>query len=210
MQIYELPVAPKLALEQAEALNEAYAEQDPLEDLLRRHRRLALQRAPLRSRISVMRKLAAQDALNPIWNDDLRTFEKARFREIQAEAAFAAQSRNVPALCQLLAEIDQQTWVEAPPKTLVQALRKADAQLRGEQTRAALTEVNTRLNAAYAAGDPIRGRLARQDWIALTSAAPLDPHDPIWERVRDALTWLDDQDRNDALDHAHDEAVAAL
>jgi hypothetical protein len=210
LQIYELPVAPKLAVEQAEALNEAYAEQDPLEDLLRRHRRLALQRAPLRSRISVMRKLAAQDTLNPIWNDDLRTFEKARFREMQAEAATAAQSRNVPALCQLLAEIDQQTWVEAPPKTLVQALRKADTQLRGEQTRAALAEVNARLNAAYAASDPIRGRLARQDWIALTSAAPLDPHDPIWERVRDALTWLDDQDRHDALDHAHDEAVAAL
>ncbi len=87
LQMYQLAPAPKLTLDQAQFLNEAYAEEDPLQDLLRMHRRLALQRAPIKSRIAVMRKLAAQDTTNPIWNDDLRTFEKARFREVQAEAA---------------------------------------------------------------------------------------------------------------------------
>ena len=38
MQIYELPAAPKLSVEQAQFLNEAYAQEDPLQDLLRMHR----------------------------------------------------------------------------------------------------------------------------------------------------------------------------
>ncbi len=78
-------------------------------------------------------------------------------------------------LGQLLAEIEQQTWVEPPPKALVQGLRKADAQFRGQQTRAILTDLDSRLNDAFAARDPIRGRLARQEWIALTATAPLEP-----------------------------------
>ena len=106
-----------------------------------------------------MRKLAAQDANNPIWTDDLRTFEKARFREVQSEAAQAVQSHDLAALSQLLAEIEQQSWVEPPPKALVQGLRKADAQFRGQQTRAHLTDLEARLNDAFAARDPIRGRI---------------------------------------------------
>ena len=210
VQIYELAAAPKLSVEQAQFLNEAYAQEDPLQDLLRMHRRLALQRAPIKSRIAVMRKLAAQDANNPIWTDDLRTFEKARFRQVQSEAALAAQSRNVATISQLLAEIEQQTWVEPPPKALVQGLRKADAQFRGQQTRALLNDLDARLNDAFAARDPIRGRLARQEWIALTATAPLAPNDPIWDRVQPPLNWLEEEDRRDELDHAHEEAITAL
>ena len=46
--------------------------EEPLQDLLRTHRRLALSRAPVRARIAVMRKLAAQDPANPIWPEDLK------------------------------------------------------------------------------------------------------------------------------------------
>jgi hypothetical protein len=209
-QIYELAAAPKLAVDQAQFLNEAYAQEDPLQDLLRMHRRLALQRAPIRSRIGVMRKLAAQDSTNPIWNEDLRTFEKARFRQVQTEATEAAQSRNVGTISQLLAEIEQQSWVEPPPKALLQALRKADALFRGQQMRSLLNDLDTRLNDAFAARDPIRGRLARQEWIALTASAPLAPADPIWERVQPALSWLEEADRQDELHRAHEDSMAAL
>jgi hypothetical protein len=210
VQIYELSAAPKLAVEQAQFLNEAYALEDPLQDLLRRHRRLALQRASLRSRIAVMRKLAAQDANNPIWVDDLRTFEKARFRQVQSEAAQAAQSHDLGALSQLLAEIEQQSWVEPPPKALIQGLRIADAQFRGQQTRAHLTDLEARLDGAFAARDPIRGRIARQEWNALTATAQLAPADPLWERVRSPLNWLEEEDRIDEENHAHETDLAAM
>ena len=157
-----------------------------------------------------MRKLAAQDSANPIWNDDLRTFEKARFRQLQAETAEATQSRNVGAISQLLAEIEQQTWVEPPPNALVQWLRKADAQFRGQQTRALLNDLDARLNDAFAARDPIRGRLVRQEWIALTASAPLGPADPIWERVQPPLNWLEEEDRHDELQRTYQEAMASL
>jgi hypothetical protein len=91
IQIYGLPDAARFPIESASFLNEAYAEEDPIQDLLRTHRRLALARGPLRARIEVMRKLAAQDANNPIWQEDLRTFEKARFRGIQSDAEDAVR-----------------------------------------------------------------------------------------------------------------------
>ena len=174
------------------------------------HRRSALQRAPIRTRISVLRKLAAQDANNAIWPDDLRAFEKARFREIQREAAEAAQNRNLDALGQFLAELEQQTWLEPPPKALVQGLRKAHAHLQGEQTRTAFTDLDARLNDAFAARDVIRGRIVRQEWITLNAGAPLLPGDPIWARVKRALQWLEDQDQIAEEARAHQEAHDAL
>src|SRR5580658_4037494 len=43
--IYDLPAAPKLMVDAGVVLNEAYAQEEPLQDLLRTHRRLATQRA---------------------------------------------------------------------------------------------------------------------------------------------------------------------
>src|SRR6516165_1407149 len=83
VHLHDLEPAPNLPIEPARRLNEAYAEENPLQDLLRRHRRLALQRAPLRSRIGVLRQLASRDPGNPIWTDDLRAFEGNRFLQIQ-------------------------------------------------------------------------------------------------------------------------------
>ena len=52
--------------------------------------------------------------------------------------------------------------------------------------------------------------MARQEWIALTATAPLEPADPIWDRVRPPLNWLEEEDRIDEENHAHEEALAAL
>ncbi len=53
--IYGLAAAPSLMVEAAGFLNEAYAQEEPLQALLVKHRRLAMQRSPLRMRIGVMR-----------------------------------------------------------------------------------------------------------------------------------------------------------
>ncbi len=208
--IYGLATAPNLMVEAAGFLNEAYAQEEPLQALLVRHRRLAMQRSPLRMRIGVMRQLAAQDPNNVVWGDDLHPFEKARFRQIRVEAAEAARLSDPAHLGRLLEEVQQQKWVEPPPRALVQGLTKADAQLRGQKTRAALADLDGRLNDAFAARDPIRGRIVRNEWISLTASSPLDPGDPIWERVAPALRWLDDEDRRDAADRDQEAALAAV
>jgi hypothetical protein len=208
--LYGVAAAPKLMVEAAGFLNEAYAQEEPLQDLLAKYRRLAMQRSPLRMRMGIMRQLAAQDPNNLVWGDDLRAFEKARFRQIRVEAAEAVRLQDPPHLARLLTEVQQQKWVEPPPKALVQGLTKADAQLCGQQTRAAMSDLDARLNEACAARDPIRGRIARNEWIALTASAPPDTGDPIWERVGPALSWLEDEDRRDAADRDHEASLAAL
>jgi hypothetical protein len=195
VDIYSLAAAPKLLSEAWTALSEAYAEAEPLQNLLRSHRRLATQRAPLRTRIGVMRKLASHDSKNPIWTEDLRTFEKARCRQIQIEAAEAVRLHDASHLTKLLSEVQDRNWVEPPPKSLVQGLTKAFAQLRGEQTQAALADLEARLSESLSSQDATRGRIARDEWNTLMATAPLEPADPTWERVGPALRWLDDEDR---------------
>ena len=116
VQIHDLTPAPKLPIEPARLLNEAYAEEDPLQDLLRRHRRLALQRAPLRSRIGVLRQLATQDPGNAIWPDDLRTFEEVRLLQIQEEATELLRHHDAEAISRLVAEVEHPDWSEPPPR----------------------------------------------------------------------------------------------
>jgi hypothetical protein len=210
VQMHDLPPAPRLPIEPARLLNEAYAEEDPLQDLLRRHRRLALQRAPLRLRIGVLSQLAAQDPGNPVWSDDLRAFESVRLLQIQEEAADAVRHHDSEAIGRLAAEVERPGWSEPPPRSLVQSIRKADAQLRGERGRAALDDIGDRLDAALNARDPIRGGLARQEWARLAAAMELPHDDPIAVRVRPALDWLDDEDRRSREGRRHEEAVAAL
>src|SRR5262249_12272392 len=148
-QLHDLEPAPILPIEPARLLNEAYAEENPLQDLLRRHRRLALQRAPLRGRIAVIRQLAAQDPGNPIWADEQRAYEAVRLVQIQDEAAEAVRLHDAAGIARLVAEVELPGWVELPPPALTQSLRKADADLRGAQARAVLEEVASRLGEAH-------------------------------------------------------------
>jgi hypothetical protein len=210
VQLRDLPPAPRIPLEPARLLNEAYAEEDPLQDLLRRHRRLALLRAPLRSRIAVLRQLAAQDPGSPIWAEDLRGFEQARMLQIQDEATEALNRHDPEWIGRLASEVEQPGWTEPPPRALVLSLRKADGQLKAERARATLEEVAARLDEAFNARDPIRGRLARPEWARLARAASLEPDDPIADRARPALDWLEGQDRLDRENREHEEALGDL
>src|SRR5262249_20201725 len=63
--MYGLPVAPRLDVQRAMALNHAYTEYEPIANLLRDYRRLALSRAPLGDRLSMLRQIAQADPGNP-------------------------------------------------------------------------------------------------------------------------------------------------
>ena len=75
-----VPPAP-LMLDVAADLNEAYAIEQPLTELLKHHRLLALAHAPLRQRVSTLRSLVQADGQNPVWMEDLQSFETERLKE---------------------------------------------------------------------------------------------------------------------------------
>ena len=74
----DLPVPLPLQMDRAAQLNEAYAQDQPLEHLLNRHRLLALSRASVAERLDVLRQISAQDPGGTLWEKSIRTFEKAR------------------------------------------------------------------------------------------------------------------------------------
>ena len=91
---YDIPIPPAFDVTAYDFLQNAYIEDDPLKELLRIHRKLAVGRAPLKQRLEVLRKLAAADANSAIWSADIQVFEAARIEQLQGETAEACRSRT--------------------------------------------------------------------------------------------------------------------
>lgn len=117
-----LIIAPPLNLDAAMMLNQAYVEEAPIHDLLRRHRLLALARAPLKDRLQVVRLLARADRTNPKWLDDVASYEDERLKEIKREIPLLATSKNWAIASSLMNELRSKQWNTAIPMTVLQTL----------------------------------------------------------------------------------------
>src|SRR3954471_2216372 len=88
------PVPPPLQIDRASQLNDAYGQDQPVEQLFSRHRRLALSHAPIGRRLDVMRQIAQMDT-SPFWEKDIRTFEHARIKELRVSFSQAVQQKDL-------------------------------------------------------------------------------------------------------------------
>lgn len=208
--MYQLPKADALLLDVAEQLNEAYALQHPLERWLDRHRLFALQRAPLSQRLTVLRKIAELDPSNPVWDEDVRTFEKARLAEIEVLAQSAAACGDEAVLATCDAELAQAGWRESPSKALRQRVKRSAEDASRRAARIELDTVERDLNAAFGQLDLGGAQALRHRWTDLAARARLATDDPLVERVAPAMGWLADEDTRAATDNAYAAAVAAL
>ena len=95
-----------LMLDVAANLNEAYAVEQPLATLLQRHRLLAMSHGPIKLRVETLRSLADADPENAIWDQDVRTFEEERVKELQREVPQAIAGGDAAALNALAAELE--------------------------------------------------------------------------------------------------------
>src|SRR5262249_45520128 len=134
---YGLAAAP-LQLHTAEALNQAYTTVQTVEQLLRRHRLLALSRAPIPTRLSVMRQLAKLDAGNPIWWEDLQKFERALARQMESRVEHAIDDHDAGALRSLRNEIQGIEWLSGAEAPLVARVEGATKQREKTHAREAL------------------------------------------------------------------------
>lgn len=207
---FGLPTPPELLIEVAADINEAYNVQVPVEKLMRIHRLYALGRVPLNHRLDVMRKIAAVDRGNPIWNDDLRTFEKARHTQLQDEAAAATKANDIASIAAIERELRESTWLIPPTKTIIDRVVQSHTRMRAAQARLDLRDVERDLTAAYSALDPVQARVLRDRWNKLATIADLKSDDPLAELVAPALDWLAGEDKRTAEETEHEQSVAAL
>lgn len=206
----ERPVPPALSLDVAADLNAAYAEEQPLANLMERHRTLALVRAPIRLRIAVLRQIAAADAGNPIWSDDLRLYEEQRLKQLRAEIDAAQKASDIGGLVALEKELRDIAWVETPAPALLERVVKAAARLRAKQARAEMQQLEPLLTGAFSDFDVERARPLRSRWKACQMLAGLPSGDPLLERAAPAIEWLEEQDRRDQANAEHAQALADL
>ena len=76
----------RLAVDAAANLIEASRQQEPLKELLSKHRNLALARADLPARLEVLRQLIEADPQNPCWRRDVEDLTLARLATLRADA----------------------------------------------------------------------------------------------------------------------------
>lgn len=221
LQNWGMAAPPTLAMETAADLNEAYAEEEPLQPLLKNHRLLALARAPLAGRIVTLRRIRKLDPNNPAWFADLQELEKARLKQLAAEAERAVKQDDPPALRAAQKELNADGWLLPVPNDLRERVQRAwqeaesrraalKQQAAARAARAELEKIEPQLNDAYAEFDVEAGRAARGQWQSCAEVAGLLPNDELAERAAPALEWLEEQDQLERARQRHAAALDAL
>jgi hypothetical protein len=126
--MYGLAKPPRLAMETASELNEAYSAEEPLKASLDSLRLLALARAPVIDRLIVTRRLRALDPGTPHWSQDAIELERACLVSVRQDVARVVQSGDAVKAHQLAEALSSPDWVEPPPRELVSALAQIELQ----------------------------------------------------------------------------------
>lgn len=195
-----LAVPPPLQLDRAAQLNEAYAQDQPMEHLLAQHRLLALSRAPVRERLGVLRKISQVDATNPMWEKDIRVFEQARLKELPAMFYSAVKNRDEGAIVALMDEVGRQHWYEPVPPDLAAAVGDAYARVQRANVEAELRKLVEPLRDAYAARSVQECQALVQRWRKkLTDAGVSQIAPELSDEIRPVVTFIQEQARREEV-----------
>jgi hypothetical protein len=210
---YGLPAPPVFRMDTATALNQAYAQVAPLDELLKRHRLLALGRAGLGERLAVLRQLAEVDPGNSVWVQDIGALEKVRVGQIRGEVE---QLQRHPAalppghLDLLYNEVQVTSWKTSLPADLLATIHEMYSAVRNARLLEEAEQLAWKLSAAHAERNEPLARMLAGDWQELTRQVRLSPEGPLAQRSAQALEWLARLDRQQARAREHQEAVDKL
>jgi len=212
-QFLELKVPEQVLVNIAEMLDEAYNEHAPIEQLLRTHRKLALQRAPLSRRLSHLRKLFKKDPNSEIWRDDLRKYETDRLEEIKGELKALRRSLSLETCQELYNEVKDASWLIQLPPSLIPTLSARLQEAVREDARQRLRTISDVLHGAFSSMNVIMGRKAYQDWQMFLPLADLDETDPLVFETLPAIGWCEQRLAAEAEntaweDHLHEVNLA--
>ncbi len=133
--IVELPLLDTDAMANIEV---AHGEMDSVNKGIHRLRRMALERASIAQKITVLRYMRSKDPTKRVWITNLTTHEDMRLRELRVAIQRSLQQTDFDLLAELHAELVAPEWEAKIPRELVNASRGADvaATLRGIALRA--------------------------------------------------------------------------
>jgi hypothetical protein len=189
----QMETPPELAVARAAELNQAYTEAADLESLLRKHRLLAIGRAPLLARLKLLRMLRQKDPENLVWQESIEAYEEARHGELKRELANAARSGSAEHAAVIYNELDKSPWIKKPSDELYQRAYDLRA---GRIKEAALEELELlalEIDSAYSELDEEKIVTLADSWRQTAINAELDPRDTLAERVAPALEWNDER-----------------
>jgi hypothetical protein len=184
---YQLTTSPGLLIDAATALNAAYSEHAPLAKLLPELRKLALMRAPLRTRLALLRQIAKNDPSQPHWDDDIRAHERALFREYQARIREASKRGATSALAEMLEDLRSDSFLETPPPRIIDEAQKV-------VQRAAATECATlarELERVHGRLDPASILPHRARWREIAPQAGNLLDEPNRLAAENAIGWAE-------------------
>lgn len=190
LQFYGIQ-APTLVDRQAAAqLHEALVDAQPMEELLRQHRRLAIAKAPLSWRLKVLRRLAAMDAINVVWKEDQEQWETVRIKQLGGELAIASQAKDVGGVSLLCDELTQSSWAIPIPENLVRSALQTRTRLQDESSIKQLETLSEELHRAYSEGNEAKGKILIQQWNTVSKQLASSIPNHLLDQTQPALEWM--------------------
>jgi hypothetical protein len=195
LRFYGLDVPASLLLDSALQLQDAMLSEQPLNAVLKQHRRLAIARAPLSWRLRILRQIERLDPGNPNWGEDIESWEKVRLKELDREVDEAIQKGNSEALLKLREELGNERWVIKPPDGLVNRIEAKIKSLRVVAAQSQLHSLAEQLNQAFCEMDSNRGKSLAQQWKQVSACVSQIPSE-CWQMAEPALAWIEEMERD--------------
>ena len=194
-----ITLPPLVDRDAAAELHDAFLKEQPIEELLRQHRRLALGKAPLGWRLSVLRSIRHRDSLNPVWDEDIRQWETVRIQQIRAAWRDADEHGDLTHLNEFHKELSYPTWLVTPPVELKQQVDQArQRHLKREQIES-LKSMADSLHQAYVEGNEATAISLATDWDAMCNQMRSPAPSDLLNEIAPALDWVQEVLRNRAL-----------
>ncbi|HEX4054693.1 MAG TPA: hypothetical protein VHX86_10550 [Tepidisphaeraceae bacterium] len=187
--------APPLLMEVAAALNEVYAAEQGVSNLLAHHRLMALARAPLTQRLRLMRRIADLDPTSSFWEDDIQVFERKRLEQITTQFHNAVRVSDSNTISQLRDEINAPGWRTQVPRNLLKSLDNAFAHLAAASGLAEACRLLPKLNDAYSGMAHQECKTLLAQILAIMAAARVTLPPDLQEQVDPIRDWVLEQDQ---------------
>jgi pSer/pThr/pTyr-binding forkhead associated (FHA) protein len=167
------------------ALQECYEKGSNAATNLKMLQRLTLARAPLPTRLAVMRRLSVQNPNHPYLDGDIRVFEKAWFKRASEFAQPFVKLGRPEVIEEIVQDLQEGGYLEAPPNSLLPQLR---TQL-GRARSTLLPMLADEIRAAFVERSYLSVRQMAERWKSLTGTFG-SPDDDRRYGISDPMAWV--------------------